>query len=102
MYALSTQTARATPQMLIAAQAPSFFSLVYPNDSAIHVTDLCPRGKAKEWMLADRMTPLPAFEIPASREARIAQFKQGGFTGPTNWYARTELHSYAAENLDHG
>jgi hypothetical protein len=70
---------------LTARQAPSFFSIVYAYDTDIHKTEFCPRGKAREWMEADRMTPLPAYETPASREERIATFAKGGWTGPTNW-----------------
>ena len=77
----------------------SFLSLVYPNDVSIWKTDLCPVGKAEEWITAGRTTPLPSWETKLDRAYRIALFKSGGMTGPTNWY-RSVLRDVDAEAVD--
>lgn len=59
---------------------------MYPQDVSIWKTDLCPVGKAKEWVTAGKTTPLPSWETKVDRAYRIALFKSGGLTAPLNWY----------------
>ncbi|KAF2689512.1 hypothetical protein K458DRAFT_384149 [Lentithecium fluviatile CBS 122367] len=61
-------------------------SLVYPDKPELHKTELCSRGKIKEWVEARKTAPLPRWESQEEREARIKLFEKGGWTGSTNWY----------------
>jgi hypothetical protein len=70
---------------LMFCQTESIISLIHPDNSELHKTELCPRGKAKEWIEAGKTTPLPSYESGKEREMRIKQFEEGGWTGPLNW-----------------
>ncbi|KAH7135962.1 epoxide hydrolase [Dendryphion nanum] len=82
MYFFNETDAAAT----ISLHPESFFSLIYPENSEIQKTELCPRGKIAEWLRDDRRTPLPSYESQSDRDARLQQFASGGWVGPTNWY----------------
>jgi soluble epoxide hydrolase / lipid-phosphate phosphatase len=71
--------------LILVLQTESFLSLLYPEDPATWKSNLCPRGKAKEWVTADRKTGLPAWESSDERQYQIEMFRNGGWTGPTNW-----------------
>lgn len=74
----------------------SFLSLIYPQDVSIWKTDLCPVGKAKEWVQAGKTTPLPSWETKIDRAYRLALFKSGGMTAPENWY-KAQIRNVDAE-----
>ncbi|KAF2748447.1 alpha/beta-hydrolase [Sporormia fimetaria CBS 119925] len=71
---------------IMSSHTASVLSLLYPDNPELHKTELCPRGKAREWVEADRKAPLPSYESQKDRKARINEFEKGGWTGPTNWY----------------
>ncbi|KAJ4353569.1 uncharacterized protein N0V89_005299 [Didymosphaeria variabile] len=64
----------------------SFLSIMYPQNSSIWITDFCPLGKLRAWVESDKRVALPSYESTADRAYRVALYKAGGFTGPTNWY----------------
>lgn len=39
----------------------SFVSLLYAQDPKIKVTDMGPRGKLKDWVVGDKMTPTASY-----------------------------------------
>jgi pimeloyl-ACP methyl ester carboxylesterase len=74
-------------------------SLVYPELPERWRTDLCPLGKAKEWVQSGRVDPLPSWETSIDREYHIGLFREGGSTGPLNWY-KSQIRNIDGPALD--
>ncbi|KAL1607995.1 hypothetical protein SLS60_002934 [Paraconiothyrium brasiliense] len=83
-YMLTMNESRAAP--IFEKHPESFLSIMYPQDSSIWITDFCPLGKLRAWVESDKRVALPSYETAVDRAYRLALYKVGGFTGPTNWY----------------
>ncbi|CAI6336251.1 unnamed protein product [Periconia digitata] len=61
-------------------------SITYPNEPSLWKTDLCPFGKAREWITSDKRAPLPSWLTQEESDKHISILRDGGSTGPLNWY----------------
>ncbi|TFK30964.1 Alpha/Beta hydrolase protein, partial [Crucibulum laeve] len=72
---------------LIETNLDSFYSLLFPEDPKLWITDLAPRGKVREWVEGNKQAGLPSYWTPEERRQHQARLMHGGLTGPLNWYA---------------
>ncbi|KAF5486856.1 Bifunctional epoxide hydrolase 2 [Colletotrichum siamense] len=65
----------------------SVVSLMHASPDVM-VANLGPKDKAREWVAAGRIAQSHFFgdEKSAYFKDKVAMFKEGGWTGPTNWY----------------
>ena len=71
---------------LIETRHESFTSLLYPANPAIWKTDVCPIGKLKAWLNADKKTDKPNYISQKEWDTHNKIMLDGGYTGPLNWY----------------
>ncbi|GJJ06556.1 hypothetical protein Clacol_000748 [Clathrus columnatus] len=65
----------------------SFYSLGFPNDPELWRTDLCPRGKAQEWIEGNKQAPRAAYwdeETMRAHQRRL--LSSGGLEAPFLYY----------------
>ncbi|KAK2030509.1 alpha/beta-hydrolase [Colletotrichum zoysiae] len=84
---------------LMGRETEAAVSLMHAAPPGLMAANLGPRGRAREWVAAGRVAPAHSFgggsggdddERSSSRNAyfreKVAAFREGGWTGPTNWY----------------
>lgn len=71
--------------LMRSVQHDSFTSLIYPNDPEIWKSELCVKGKAKEWLQNGKMNTLPVWLSKEEFNEHQEILIKGGYTGPTNW-----------------
>ncbi|OGM48107.1 hypothetical protein ABOM_002857 [Aspergillus bombycis] len=64
----------------------SVFSLLYPNDPSLWISDFAPTGKAAEFVRSGRTTPLPPWFSAEEYAVHSRIFAEGGYAGPLSWY----------------
>ncbi|KAJ7160633.1 Alpha/Beta hydrolase protein [Mycena crocata] len=70
---------------IIADHMNAFLSILYPQDPKSWLTDMGPRGKLKQWVLSDRVTPPPSYLTESDFERQKAELLKGGMAGPLCW-----------------
>ncbi|MCJ1396073.1 hypothetical protein MMC18_008961 [Xylographa bjoerkii] len=64
----------------------SVFSLLYPSDPDLWMTDFCPVGKAAAFISGGKTTALPSWVSAEEFAVREQILTKGGYRGPLNWY----------------
>ncbi|KAF1971382.1 putative epoxide hydrolase [Bimuria novae-zelandiae CBS 107.79] len=64
----------------------SFTTLLYPEDPAIWKTIVCPIGKLRAWLEADKETTRASYISDEEWDTHSKIMLNGGYTGPLNWY----------------
>ncbi|TFK31553.1 Alpha/Beta hydrolase protein [Crucibulum laeve] len=71
---------------LIETNLDSFYSMLFPEDPKLWLTDVAPRGKIREWLEGNKQSGLPSYMTKEKSREHQARIMHGGFTGPLNWY----------------
>lgn len=87
---------------LIEKHHDSFTSLLYPTDAAVWKTDVCPIGKLKEWIIADKSSERPSYITKKEQKTHSKILLNGGYTGPLNWYKAAMSGLNRSPTLDTG
>ncbi|KAF8984194.1 Alpha/Beta hydrolase protein [Cyathus striatus] len=72
---------------LIEKNLDSFYSLFFPADPTLWITDMAPRGKIRPWIESNRQAGLPSYWTEEDKRKHQARLMHGGLQGPLNYYA---------------
>lgn len=64
----------------------SAFSLIWPSDPKIWITDFAPTGGLKAWIQAGKEAPLAPYITEEEKKIQSEALLKGGMAGPVCWY----------------
>ncbi|KAJ7630250.1 alpha/beta-hydrolase [Roridomyces roridus] len=77
----------------------SFINLLYPEKPELwRDTNMCVDGGAREWIVKNRRTALPAWMTPEDFEYHRKQLKEGGLSAPLCWYKMLQTKETAEDD----
>ncbi|KAF4599894.1 hypothetical protein EYR40_006998 [Pleurotus pulmonarius] len=74
---------------LIEKNFDSFFSILYPEDASLWITDMAPTGTLRAWLESGKTTAIGSWITDEERKIHTDELRKGGLAGPVCWYKIT-------------